>query len=170
MCRVGRLQINLVTRGIDIVLLCALAALPVTTPAQQRLLVLVRTRAWFPYARVPRHHSLAQREDALRSPPLDTLPMERQPPHYMRRTSILSEPMIDCDQRLQTPASDSIDLLTTGASNQDGVCQRDAAAAAVDPDGLRSQAAQGQDQRPGERAGDELERVRRPRRVRKSGI
>ena len=39
--RVGRLQINLVTRGIDILLLCALAALPVTTPAQQRLLVLV---------------------------------------------------------------------------------------------------------------------------------
>ena len=42
MRRVGRLQINLVTRGIDILLLCALAALPVTTPAQQRLLVVVR--------------------------------------------------------------------------------------------------------------------------------
>jgi hypothetical protein len=40
--RVGRLQINLVTRGIDILLLCALAALPVTTPAQQRVLVAVR--------------------------------------------------------------------------------------------------------------------------------
>ena len=47
--RVGRLQINLVTRGIDIVLLCALAALPVTTPAQQHLLILVC---------VPMHHVL----------------------------------------------------------------------------------------------------------------
>ena len=48
--RVGRLQINLVTRGIDIVLLCALAALPVTTPAQQRLLVLVRPVHVAPWA------------------------------------------------------------------------------------------------------------------------